>query len=451
MSAVEHYPRGVAVEQPQINWDSPQIKAEIRRQNGNKQGYPDWGTYLRHSMSEGASVEKGVSAAIFFPPLADLEYLQNQGALEKADVLLFARQQELQAAAEHAAQVPTTELTGLASQGRFTIFQGPDDKKGHDILDMAQNALRIDPGNRRIAADYLGYTQIHNALLNGQSAVMFSPTKLRAQNKKDEYGLAFVFVYEGKDHEGNIKFREQICMYKEPYGDPQTSRDLMDSLSQKLGIQRKDTSAWEFADFVAQPLITDKHAALDIKEMQGLFGTTQAERDFGDEFRVLLSRVMEDELRAYGEMLHTHLRLTPNSPKNEIDSFVDTSRPQYKFLEKNNITWENKVGARIKTIRLRGQLSQGLALPVSDFPEIYKLLSEAGSDMDPDYSEMDFSETVGVCKWEKSNNGMFGRVYKRSNWPEFFRRLIKNVFKTFMTILIVHHSMKYHKKWMVLL
>jgi hypothetical protein len=313
----------VAVEQPQINWDSPQIKAEIRRQNGNKQGYPDWGTYLRHSMSEGASVEKGVSAAIFFPPLADLEYLQNQGALEKADVLLFARQQELQAAAEHAAQVPTTELTGLASQGRFTIFQGPDDKKGHDILDMAQNALRIDPGNRRIAADYLGYTQIHNALLNGQSAVMFSPTKLRAQNKKDEYGLAFVFVYEGKDHEGNIKFREQICMYKEPYGDPQTSRDLMDSLSQKLGIQRKDTSAWEFADFVAQPLITDKHAALDIKEMQGLFGTTQAERDFGDEFRVLLSRVMEDELRAYGEMLHTHLRLTPNSPKNEIDSFVE--------------------------------------------------------------------------------------------------------------------------------
>jgi hypothetical protein len=146
---------------------------------------------------------------------------------------------------------------------------------------------------------------------------------LRAQNKKDEYGLAFVFVYEGKDHEGNIKFREQICMYKEPYGDPQTSRDLMDSLSQKLGIQRKDTSAWEFADFVAQPLITDKHAALDIKEMQGLFGTTQAERDFGDEFRVLLSRVMEDELRAYGEMLHTHLRLTPNSPKNEIDSFVE--------------------------------------------------------------------------------------------------------------------------------
>lgn len=106
----------------------------------------------------------------------------------------------------------------------------------------------------------------------------------------------------------------------------------------------------------------------------------------------------------------------------EIDSFVDTSRPQYKFLEKNNITWNNKVGARIKTIKLRGCLSQGLALPVSDFPEIYKLLSEAGSDVDPDYSEIDFSETVGVCKWEKLDTGMFGRVYKKSNWPEFLQK-----------------------------
>lgn len=42
-----------------------------------------------------------------------------------------------------------------------------------------------------------------------------------------------------------------------------------------------------------------------------------------------------------------------------IDSIVNKDLPQYKFLE--------KVNYRIRTVRLRGQISQGLCLPLSDF------------------------------------------------------------------------------------
>lgn len=45
----------------------------------------------------------------------------------------------------------------------------------------------------------------------------------------------------------------------------------------------------------------------------------------------------------------------------EIDSIVPTTDPRFEFLGKKN---------RIKTIKLRGQLSQGLLLPLKDFPEV---------------------------------------------------------------------------------
>ena len=52
----------------------------------------------------------------------------------------------------------------------------------------------------------------------------------------------------------------------------------------------------------------------------------------------------------------------------EIDSFLPED-PRYEFLKdlKNH---QGRKGYRIKTIKLRGQISQGLALPLSMFPEI---------------------------------------------------------------------------------
>lgn len=53
----------------------------------------------------------------------------------------------------------------------------------------------------------------------------------------------------------------------------------------------------------------------------------------------------------------------------EIDSFVPASDDRFKFLERNFKIYNGILGAQIKTMKMKGVLSQGLALPISIFPE----------------------------------------------------------------------------------
>lgn len=73
----------------------------------------------------------------------------------------------------------------------------------------------------------------------------------------------------------------------------------------------------------------------------------------------------------------------------EIDSFLNGEDERFNFLAKQFINYNGKQGARLRTIRLRGQLSQGLFLPLDKFPEVAHL--EVGSDV---------TEILGVTKWE---------------------------------------------------
>lgn len=73
----------------------------------------------------------------------------------------------------------------------------------------------------------------------------------------------------------------------------------------------------------------------------------------------------------------------------EIDSFLNGEDERFQFLSKQFINFENKIGARLRTIRLRGQLSQGLFLPLEKFPELQGL--DVGADV---------TEILGVTKWE---------------------------------------------------
>ena len=82
----------------------------------------------------------------------------------------------------------------------------------------------------------------------------------------------------------------------------------------------------------------------------------------------------------------------------EVDSFLPLDE-RYEFLRASSYrdNEDNGQGFRIRTMKMRGQLSQGLLLPLSSFPEL-KGLAEG----------VDVTEKLGVKKWyipETANAG----------------------------------------------
>ncbi|MBB3004394.1 RNA ligase (TIGR02306 family) [Paraburkholderia tropica] len=90
----------------------------------------------------------------------------------------------------------------------------------------------------------------------------------------------------------------------------------------------------------------------------------------------------------------------------EIDSFLPSTDVRYAFLETKFIKWEGKIGARIKTMKLKGQLSQGLLLPAMAYPEIDAV------------EDSDVTEALGIEKWEKPLPACLGGT-ARGNFPSF--------------------------------
>jgi RNA ligase (TIGR02306 family) len=83
----------------------------------------------------------------------------------------------------------------------------------------------------------------------------------------------------------------------------------------------------------------------------------------------------------------------------EIDSFLPFADERFAFLAKNKIIWEGREGVRLRTVKLRGQVSQGLILPLFAFPEIDKVRTEQKLSS-ADVREIDFSSHINVEKWE---------------------------------------------------
>ena len=102
----------------------------------------------------------------------------------------------------------------------------------------------------------------------------------------------------------------------------------------------------------------------------------------------------------------------------EIDSLCPKDNPIYQFLSKGNtlktISVEGKEysGYRLKTIRLRGQISQGLAIPVERFrlEGYFKATTKNIGD--------DVSEELGIVKWEMPiPAALSGKI--KGNFPSF--------------------------------
>ncbi|KFG85079.1 RNA ligase, DRB0094 family [Metarhizium anisopliae] len=89
----------------------------------------------------------------------------------------------------------------------------------------------------------------------------------------------------------------------------------------------------------------------------------------------------------------------------EIDSFLPASDERYSFLKVNTTKQDESEGIRIKTIKLRKVLSQGLLLPLAMFPEIKGTLDSmqgqhGKEDAESKIQSMSFEDILGVRKWE---------------------------------------------------
>lgn len=87
----------------------------------------------------------------------------------------------------------------------------------------------------------------------------------------------------------------------------------------------------------------------------------------------------------------------------EVDTVLPLSNPHFEFLkERGTRTINNQLCHRLKSIKLRGTLSQGLLLPLSHFSNI-------DFDVD-DKFEKDFGEELGLFRYDPEIHGPGVRV-----------------------------------------
>lgn len=81
----------------------------------------------------------------------------------------------------------------------------------------------------------------------------------------------------------------------------------------------------------------------------------------------------------------------------EIDSFLPDGDERWQDLvDKNSREFDGKRGHRLRTIKLRGQVSQGFAIPLTKFPELAGITVDVAVDV----RELDLSDVLGIVKWE---------------------------------------------------
>ena len=111
----------------------------------------------------------------------------------------------------------------------------------------------------------------------------------------------------------------------------------------------------------------------------------------------------------------------------EIDSFLPTGNPAWQFLvDKSSRTFEGVVGHRLRTVRLRGQISQGFIVPLNALPQI----------VEPQEG-VDFAQALGIKKWEAplpaelagQAEGLFPSWMRKTD-QERCQNLISEIFQT---------------------
>jgi RNA ligase (TIGR02306 family) len=94
----------------------------------------------------------------------------------------------------------------------------------------------------------------------------------------------------------------------------------------------------------------------------------------------------------------------------EIDSWIPHELAPFLSKGKEPREFEGIKGERLKTIKLRGQLSQGLLMPMREIVE------HIGNPLRVFNEGEDLSESLGIVKWEKPVNAQLAGVCK-GNFP----------------------------------
>jgi RNA ligase (TIGR02306 family) len=93
----------------------------------------------------------------------------------------------------------------------------------------------------------------------------------------------------------------------------------------------------------------------------------------------------------------------------EIDSWVPTELAPFLSKGKEPREFEGVKGERLRTVKLRGQISQGLLLPLS-------VVFELPPTTDVDILGADMTEALGIIKWERPMNAQLAGM-ARGNFP----------------------------------
>lgn len=88
----------------------------------------------------------------------------------------------------------------------------------------------------------------------------------------------------------------------------------------------------------------------------------------------------------------------------EIDSFLPDGNPAWQFLvDKSPRIFEGVKGHKLRTIKLRGQISQGFVMPLPAFPQVraeWDRLCLEAPHAGGGIRDVDFSDVLGIVKWE---------------------------------------------------
>ena len=121
----------------------------------------------------------------------------------------------------------------------------------------------------------------------------------------------------------------------------------------------------------------------------------------------------------------------------EIDSFLPASDIRFAFLKKTT-TFNDTEGYRIKTIKMKkSYISQGLALPLSMFPEITKPLE-------------DYSDLLGIIKYDVAVQDFSQRPGLKSgkpkgSFPSFIPKTDQNRIQNLMHLFETHRDHEFEE------